>query len=790
MVLAFLLTATTLLQSLTGVVTDPSGGVVSGAVVVVRSATGGEQQVQTGPDGRFTVDAPDGAVTLIVRAGGFAEARQSVAATVTTPVDVVLQPAAVLESVTVTPTRSAQTLADTPASVSVLSREQIRESPAVVADDVLRQIPTFSLFRRTSSLSSNPTAQGVSLRGIGPSGVSRTLVLTDNVPVNDPFGGWVYWTRVPLENVDRVEVVEGPSSSLYGNYAMGGVINITTGRPVRRTLELKPQFGNLGTRKGDLFASDVVGRLAASVNGSVFDTNGFPVVAVGERGPIDTNASVTYRNANAKLDYTATDRVSTYLRVGYFKEERNNAKVTTFAPTVAEGNDTVWKALNGGIRVQAPWASTLEVTGFYDDVRFHSNFIAVPNLVTRATARLTLDQVVPTNNAGGAAVWSRAFGTRHFVTAGADTRWVQGESQENGFDATTGLTQTLRRLSGGTQRSAGAFVQDIFTPVDRLTVTASLRVDRWRNYDAHNLENSVAGGVIGAATANNKPTLPDRTDQVGSPKLAAVYHLTPAVNVWASVSGGFRAPTLNELYRQYRVGAILTLANENLGPERLTATEAGVSATLMRRLTVRSTFFDNRIKNPVSNVTIATNTQQRQNLGRTRVRGVQADLEYRIGTQWRVTGGYLFNDATVVEFAANPALVNNCQGIAGAACTLAQVPRHRGSIQASYSEPRIATVSLGVQVLGLQYDDDLNVRGVPASGCAANAAACAAPGTPGLPGYTLVDLNASRALGRHVEFFVGAQNVANRTYYVSTNPTTIGSPRMVNGGVRVRFSGR
>src|SRR5205814_1757841 len=122
--------------------------------------------------------------------------------------------------------RTDQRLGDVPASVSIVSSEQIRQSPAVVADDLLRQVPTFSLFRRTSSLSSHPTAQGVSLRGVGPSGVSRTLVLLDGVPFNDPFGGWVYWSRVPLESTERIEVVDGSSSSLYGNYAMGGVINI------------------------------------------------------------------------------------------------------------------------------------------------------------------------------------------------------------------------------------------------------------------------------------------------------------------------------------------------------------------------------------------------------------------------------------------------------------------------------------------------------------------------------------------------------------------------------------
>ena len=121
-------------------------------------------------------------------------------------------------------------------SVSVVSKEEIEASPALVADDVLRQVPSFSLFRRTSSLVAQPTTQGVSLRGIGPSGQSRTLVLLDGVPFNDPFGGWVYWTKVPLVSVDRIEITEDTASSLYGNYAMGGVINIITSRPTRRTI--------------------------------------------------------------------------------------------------------------------------------------------------------------------------------------------------------------------------------------------------------------------------------------------------------------------------------------------------------------------------------------------------------------------------------------------------------------------------------------------------------------------------------------------------------------------------
>src|SRR6266576_582107 len=124
-------------------------------------------------------------------------------------------------------------------------------------DDVLRQLPTFSLFTRSSSISSNPTSQGVSLRGIGPSGVSRTLVLLDGIPFNEPFGGWVYWTRVPLEATERIEVVDGPSANVYGNYALGGAISINTARPSHQLFDVRTQMGNKNSPKLDFFGGDV-----------------------------------------------------------------------------------------------------------------------------------------------------------------------------------------------------------------------------------------------------------------------------------------------------------------------------------------------------------------------------------------------------------------------------------------------------------------------------------------------------------------------------------------------------
>jgi outer membrane receptor protein involved in Fe transport len=771
--------------SISGVVHDSSGGTVSGAAVVVRVASGPELRVTTGPDGRFTVEsAATGEVTIVVRAGGFAEKTAHVA-NASAPVDIVLEPAAFLEQVTVTASRTEQRLGDIPASVSVLHSEEIKMSPAVVADDVLRQIPTFSLFRRTSSLSSHPTAQGVSLRGIGPSGVSRTLVLVDGTPFNDPFGGWVYWTRVPIESVDRIEVVDGSSSSLYGNYAMGGVINIVGIRPARRTIELKPQYGSRNSPKLDFFGSDVWGKLGLAVEGSAFNTDGFPIVAPSEKGLIDNNATVSFKNVNVKLNYSPTDRVQAFFRGGYFTENRGNGKV-------GEVNDTRWKSASGGVRVRMPDSSDLQATVFTDVEDFHSTFLAVAapsaTVAPRSIVRLTIDQHVPTKAVGGMAQWAKAFGTKNYLSAGTDLRWVQGDSQEDSFNAAPGPVMpptqnailALQRVSGGTQQSAGAFLQDLLTPLPKLTITLSGRVDHWRNYDAHNLETAVIPGTA----VNNKPSLPDRNDTVFSPRLGVRYQLTDWMSAWGSIGSGFRAPTLNELYRQFRVGTVLTLANDQLGPERLVGGEVGVNIAPRRDVTWRLTWFDNRVTNPVSNVTLTTVganvTQQRQNLGGTEIWGVQTDAEYRPAQYWRFVAGYLYSHATVTDGGtANASLVGKF---------LAQVPMHRASLHLSYANPKYATVALGVQLLGSQFDDDLNSRAVPIQ--ALTDAGYDASTDPGLPRYTIVDLTASRMITRNLDVFFGVQNLLDKQYFVGTLPTTIGSPRLVNGGVRVRFSGR
>jgi len=771
-------------------VLDDQGAVVNGARITLREEQGAANRLAISSPERFRFSGlAEKVYEIQVESDGFesqtltADLRGQTSASL----EIRLKPARFSQETFVSATRTEQRLGDIPASASVMRGEQIRESPTVTADDVLRQFPTFSLFRRTSSLAAHPTAQGVSLRGVGPSGVSRTLVLLDNIPFNDPFGGWVYWTRVPLTSVDRIEMVDGANSSVYGNYAMGGVINLVTSPPVRRTLILKPQYGgrrnprigstgNVWDGLGvlDFFASDTWEDFGAAVEGSVFNTNGYPLVTETRRGPVDTKATLNYQNLNLKLDYRPSSQINAFFRGGYFSEDRSNAKICQQAPIgCEEANDTLWKYVSGGVRIRMPDDSDLQARVFANFETFHSNFLAIPDGgTTRAIGRISLLQTVPTKDVGFMTQWSKALAGRHYFTAGLDWRRVDGDSIENAYNTTAGATpigaHTLERVSGGTQQILGVFLQDLISVTPQLQVTLSARLDHWRNYDAHNRETVPSTGLPGAG---NNPNLPEKENTVGSPRVGALYRVSDNVSVWSSLSWGFRAPTLNELYRQFRVGQILTLANENLGPERLFGWESGVNIAPMRNLTWRTTWFHNRFTNPVSNVTLPApaNTRQRQNLGRTRIYGIQSDIEYR-RSYWRFGLSYLYDMATVREFPADPSLVRKL---------LPQVPKHRGSAQISYSNPRIATLSAQAHFVSLQFDGDQNIVDYN------NEVA-----TQLLPGYGIVDVNASRSIARNLEVFFGVQNLFDREFIVQRNPTSIGAPRLISGGFRISLTGQ
>ena len=201
---------------------------------------------------------------------------------------IVLLPASAAEQVTVTANRTGVRAVESATSVTILSTQDLETTAAFRTDDILRQVPGFSLFRRTTSRTANPTTQGVSLRGLGASGASRALVLSDGFPLNDPFGGWVYWDRVPRESIGSIEVASGGASHLYGSDALGGVINIIRAPVDRNAISLEAAYGNENSPDLSLAVSRSMGPWAIGLTSELFRTDGYIAVPPDLRGAIDT----------------------------------------------------------------------------------------------------------------------------------------------------------------------------------------------------------------------------------------------------------------------------------------------------------------------------------------------------------------------------------------------------------------------------------------------------------------------------------------------------------------------
>ncbi len=736
---------------ITGRVTDKQGDSVKGAQVALNPNDQTPRSTTTDDDGKFAFGSvPPGEYELRVAAAGFNTHSERVSLSPDPGekseivVNVVLEPAKISEELTVTPARAEIRLIDAPASVSMLDSKDVSYAGAQTLDDLLRQVPGFSIFRRSSSIVANPTTQGVSLRGAGASGASRTLVLTDGVPLNDAFGGWVYWDRAPRAAIDRVELVRGGSSDLYGSDALSGVINLISRAPSQTVIDAQASYGTRDTRDVTFFASERWKGLGVSAAGEAFDTDGYFIIAPELRGLVDEEAASKHRLISLRLTYDWNAENSVFARGSLFDEDRRNG-------TKLQRNDTATESVATGGRVRTSDGSNWNLALFANRQRFHQSFTAVA--ANRNSENLTRLQFVPSRDAGLSFNWSRLSFEKHLFVAGIDVRGVRGVSDETVYVAGRPTTVVS---AGGRQRRIGFFAQDLFNISARWQLAVSARYDNWRDSSAYSVEKTLATGVV-------RPRFfePRSTDAF-SPRLSLTFRPKEQLALRASAYRAFRAPTLNELYRSFRVGDTLTLANEKLNAERLTGGEVGANWNPGRRINARLTGYWTEIVNPISNFTLSVTpaliTRERRNLGRTRSRGIEAEAEFRVDDHWSVAAGYLFADATVRSAPQDPRLVG---------LWVPQVPRHQFTLQTVYSNPKYVTAAIQFRASGKQFDDDQNR--LP------------------LGSFALIDATVARTLGRYFEIFVAAQNLLDEKFAVGRTPIeTIGMPRMVRGGVRVR----
>jgi outer membrane receptor protein involved in Fe transport len=611
------------------------------------------------------------------------------------PKDEAPKPEPVKTSITVVENISAET----PANITTLDTNALQQSPGTNLDDRLRDVPGFSLFRRSSSLVANPTTQGISLRGIGSSGASRTLVLWDGIPANDPFGGWVYWTQFVPDEIGRVEISRGAATSIFGDRAMSGAIGVFS-RPAEKLHVLAEyEFGNENTHDLSAGFADMWGRVALSGTARAFTSDGYYIVPANIRGAADTRANVEFVTGDIRLDHY-TSIGDFFFKTDILAEERQNGTVITHNST---GLGTV------SLRYAREFTSdSFSLLGFHTRDGFHATFDSVTN--NRNTDKLSYSQTVPSEAVGGAALWQH-HEKKWNVLFGADVDRIEGTSTDH-------LVSTGLRVGGGTQLQHGVYGQ-ADTTLGPVKLFGGLR-HSFAGQDSQFL--SPNGGFV-----------------VGKKRLRAR----------GSVYRSFRAPTLNELFREFKAGNTDTLANPNLTPEKLWGAEAGFD-WIGENSTFRTTAFRNSMDGLITNVTLSSTptaiVRQRANAAAALSRGVETEFRERLSN---FTGElkYLYVDSRYVT-----------------GYRVAQVPKHQGTAQLTYLRGG-TFASTALRSYSYQFDDDLNAFR--------------------LPGYASLQGVLRQHLVRSLSAEVTLENALNRQFYTAFTPTpNIGAPRLWRVGLR------
>ena len=646
------------------------------------------------------------------------------------------------DSVTVNADRGLVGVSDSATSVAVVSQQQMQEQPGLTLDDKLHEVAGFQLFRRTSSWTANPTTEGLSLRGLGSTAASRTLVVSDEVPLNDAFGGWIHWDEIPSLAIEQARLLRGGAADLYGSSAIGGVVDVVPEAPMERGFQMKVDAGGAteNSANEDALISMAMRRIGLLGAYSGLTTGGYIPIAPAFRGTVDVPSNVTEESGRLVLTTPRPARgVRGFLLGNVLNEVRGNG-------TPLQTNGTrLWRVV-GGVNADSGWGhGVLRLYGSREAYRQSFSAIAAD----RNSETLTKLQRVPVDEMGVVAQGARQLGKEVTAALGVDVRDVRATDDET---TPSGVTTG----SSARQRETGGYADAIWLPkgwAKGFTVSGSVRVDSFRTFDARQVTSNV-GGV---------KSLPELDELMVSPRLGVVKRVGHGFLFTGTGFRAFRGPTMNELYRTGQVGQQTTLANSSLLAERATGFEFG-GEEIGRLGSLRATYFWTEVNRPISAVelsqTATSQLLQRQNLGQIRSRGAMVEGQT---ASWRGLDagfGYQLAVATVTAFNSSSSAQANLTGN-----WIPEVPRESVTVFANYVRPKIASFHVTASYEGQEFDDAAN--------------------TFVLRPYARVDVSAERNLGRGFSVYAGAQNVLNRTIDAGLTPIlTLASPRLVQGELR------
>jgi len=585
--------------------------------------------------------------------------------------------------------------------VVVLDRERLTGSASNRLDEILKDVPGFQLFRRSDARSANPTSQGATLRALGGNASSRALLLLDGVPQTDPFGGWISWPAYDPQRLGAVRVIRGGGSGVYGLGALAGTIELISAGPSElRGANAGLSYGSRNSVDSHAGIGAALGQGFVSLSGAFARGDGFIPIVREQRGVVDRRSP--YEQASLSLRAVAPLSGAVELQANglYFSDERERG--TDFSDIATQGLDASFRLVGSG---RWRWSAL----GYVQTRMFYNSFASV-NAGRTSVARASEQYDVPSTGLGARFEVRPPLKEGLELRIGGDWRETEGETRER-FNFQNGVG-TRGRIAGGRTRTLGAFAEGTWER-DALTLTGGARIDRWRIEDGFLDEQVFATGAVLSDIA-----YPNRAGWEPTGRAGIAFQPAGEVTVRAAAYLGWRLPTLNELYRPFRVGADATAANAALEPERLRGIETGVEYRPLRAARMGVTLFANRLSDGIANVTLGRGPgmfpgvgfvaaggeyRQRQNIGAIHVVGLEVDGRLELGS-WTLSGGYSFADAEVR--AHGPASALN-------GLRPAQTPRHSLAAGIAWKGNGGLRASLAGRYVGSQYEDDLNEQLLP-----------------------------------------------------------------------------
>ena len=683
-----------------------------------------------------------------------------------------------LSDVVVNATRSGTPLDQMSLNTTILTKEVLESSPDQTIDQVLKNVPGVFL-NDVPYYQKDPTGQSINVRGLG---YGRTLVLIDGLPANDAFYGTVQWNLVPMSSIESVEFVRGGVSSLWGNYGMGGVININTKTPKNSGQDVSASYGSFGTgnvaASKDLIVSDA---MQMRFSADYFSSEGFQnyaTISPGSPSNIKNGMGTdAVKNTNVRLQnyFKPSQDTNAFLRLGYstMADLSNNYAI---APNLIQMADVA-----GGSTTNLDVNKKVQVNVYYQATNFYKQ--TANNLSTAPyKPYLNANYTDPYSTVGASAQYThdlKTAGIDQYII-GVDARNISASNQTNNL-ATSGAVSSVSYAQG--QQNFYGLLGQIKSRADAIPLETTLgaRVDAW-NSQTPTSYNAGANGANPLYQA-----IPNQSKTQLSPSLGLLYKVTNSWDLRSAAYQAFHAPSMNNTLRSYGNSVSgYSLANPNLTPETMTGYEVGTDYRWKSGF-AQFTAFNNYIQNAIASYRITnanaafatglcsaagisgcsastggfTNVSYYTNQQNLLSRGIELQYHQDVNAQWALDGGYSYTN-TILTWSATTDPINTQVG---------GVPRNMANAGVTYYPVPRASLTATVRYVGNSW---------------------MSTGTLPVPAYALVGLRANYELTPQASVFASVVNLFNRDYVTfniasQASAYQAGMPQAITVGARLQF---